>query len=144
MPKVSGVMERLCAFGGLRFTLLCGGGGVDQEKVAAGDALFDRVRLLSGRDGKMVDDAAVVALAQGSPPSMSVPPDEPCCPPRTSASKLFSPSPFVVSKPFDVLGPPKLMNSLRVVTVALFAPSSWSLRVCSFSTRPDMDLMSVM
>lgn len=146
VPKLpSGVIERLCAFGGLRFTLLGGGGdtgGVDHENVAAGDALVDLDRLLDGRDGKTVDEV-VEALAQGSPPSMSVPPDEPCCPPRTSASKSESPLPLVVSKPFVELGLPKLMNSLRVVAVALLAPSSCSLRVCSFSTRPDMDFMSV-
>lgn len=127
VPKLSGVMDRLCVFGGLSFATLCGGGGetggVDQEKVAAGDALLDRVRLLDGRDGRVVDDAAET-FAQGSPPSISVPPDEPCCPPRTSASKLVSPSSFVASTPFAMLGPPKLMNSLRVVAVALLAPSS--------------------
>lgn len=147
--KPSGVIDRLCNLGAASRVVVGGGageiGGVDQEKVAAGDALLERPRLFDGRDGKMVDeDADVDALAQGSPPSISVPPELPCCPPRTSASKSVPPSPFVVSKPFAVLGPPKVMNSLRVVTVALFAPSSWSLRACSTSTLPDIDLMRVM
>jgi hypothetical protein len=91
----------------------------------------------------MVDDDADVG-PQVSPPSMSVPPEEPCCPPRTSAAKSASPPPLAVSMPFVALGPPKLINSLRVVAVALLAPSSWSLRVCSFSMRADIDLISVM
>lgn len=53
-------------------------GGVDHENVAAGDALFDRVRFVEGREGKIVDDEVPVgvlerALAQESPPSISVP-----------------------------------------------------------------------
>lgn len=149
VPKVlSGVIARLCAFGALRFVLVGGGGdigGVDQENVAAGDALLDLERLFDGREGRIVEDEAEPgAVAHGSPPSMSVPPEEPCCPPRTSASKSASPPPFVVSKPFVVLGPPKLINSLRVVAEALLAPSSWSFRVCSFSTRADIDLINVM
>jgi hypothetical protein len=132
----------------LKAVLVGGGGdtgGVDQENVAAGDALLaDLERLVDGWDGKMVEDEADAdAFAHESPPSISVPPEEPCCPPRTSASKSASPLPLVVSNPFDVLGPPKLMNSLRVVAVALLAPSSCSLRVCSFSTRADMDLINV-
>ena len=148
VPKVlSGVIVRLCAFGALRLKLVGGGGdtgGEDQENVAAGDALFDLERLLDGRDGNIVeDDADAEAFAHGSPPSISVPPEEPCCPPRTSASKSASPPPLVVSNPFVVPGPPKLMNSLRVVAVAPLAPNSCSFRVCSFSTRADMDLISV-
>jgi hypothetical protein len=146
-PKVlSGVIARLCAFGALRDVLLTDGGdtgGVDQENVAAGDALLeDLPRLLDGRDGKTVeDDADADAFAHGSPPIISAPPAGPGCPPRTSASKSAPPSLFV-SKPFVALVPPKLMNSLRVVAVELFAPSSCSFRVCSPSTRADMDLIS--
>ena len=150
LSVLSGVIVLLCGVGAERFVVGggCGDtGGVDHEKVAAGDELFvDLARLMDGRDGKTVeDDADAEAFDQGSPPSISVPPEEPCCPPRTSASKSASPalSP-PESNPLLVLGPPKVMNSLRVVAVALFAPSSWSLRVCSFSTRADVDLMSVM
>lgn len=140
----SGVTVLLCDL----FTerLLVGGGdtgGVDQENVAAGDPLLaDLERLVDGRDGSVVD---ADALAQGSPPNMSVPPlDDPPCPPRTSASKSVSPAPLLESRPLDTLGPPKLMNSLRVVAVELLAPSSCSLRVCSVSTRADMDLIRFM
>ena len=140
---LSGVMALPCGFEAPR--LVFGGGetgGVDHEKVGAGDALLDLVRLVDGREGRMVDDAAdAEAFAHGSPPSMSVPPDGPCCPPRTSASKSVSPFPLLVSKPLVADGPPKDMNSLRVVAVDPFAPSSCSLRVCSFSTRADVVLM---
>jgi hypothetical protein len=52
-PKVwSGDMARLCALGAFNDVLFGGGGetgGVDQENVAAGDALLvDRERLLDG------------------------------------------------------------------------------------------------
>jgi hypothetical protein len=146
LSALSGVMARLCALGTLSAVLDGGGGdtgGVDQEKVAAGDALLvDRER---GWEGKVVaDEADAEAFAHGSPPSMSEPPDGPCWPPRTRAAKSASPPASTVPKPLAVLEPPKLMNSLRVVAVALFAPSSWSLRVCSFSTRMDMDLIRVM
>jgi hypothetical protein len=143
---LSGVIARLCGFEAARFVRGGGDtGGVDHENVGAGDALFDPVRLVDGRDGNTAEDAADAdALAQGSPPSMSVPPDDPCCSPRTSASKSVSPPPLLVSKPFVVLGPPKVMNSLRVVACELFAPSSCSLRVCSFSTRTDVLLMRLM
>ena len=109
--------------------MLCGGGdtgGDDQENVAAGDALFvDLARFVEGLDGRMVDDdAEVEAFAHRSPPSMSVPLDEPCGSPRTSASKPLSPSPLLESKLLGALKPPKLMNSLRVVAEALLAPSS--------------------
>jgi hypothetical protein len=81
---LSGVMALLCGFGALR--LVVGGGdtgGVDQEKVAAGDAVLDAVRLVDDREGSTVDDVAdAEAFAHGSPPSMSVPPEDPCCPPR--------------------------------------------------------------
>jgi hypothetical protein len=50
----------------------------------------------------------------------------------------------VVSRPFVDGSPPKLMNSLREVAGALFAPSSCSFRVCSFSTRAESDLIKVM
>jgi len=143
---LSGVMALLCGFGALR--LVVGGGetgGVDQEKVAAGDALLDLVRLVDGREGRTAEDVVdAEAFAHGSPPSISVPPDDPCCPPRTSASKSVSPFPLLVSKPLVADGPPKDMNSLRVVAVELFAPSSCSLRVCSFSTRADVILMRLM
>jgi hypothetical protein len=149
-PNVlSGVIARLWAFGAFNDVLLGGGGdtgGVDQENVAAGEALLDdRERFVDVWAGRIVeDDAEAEPFAQGSPPSMSVPPAEgPCCPPRTSAAKSASPPPFAVSRPFVALGPPKLMNSLRVVAVALLAPSSWSLRVCSCSTRADIDLINV-
>jgi hypothetical protein len=140
-PKVlSGVIARLCVLGALRDVLFGGGGdtgGVDQENVGAGDALFE------GRAGKTVeDDADADVFAHGSPPIISAPPAGPGCPPRTSASKSASP-PLVVSEPFVVLTPPKLMNSLRDVAVELLAPSSCSFRVCSPSIRDDMDLISV-
>jgi hypothetical protein len=143
---LSGVMALLCGFGALR--LVFGGGetgGVDQEKVAAGDALFDLVRWADGREGRIVEDVAdAEAFAHGSPPSMSVPLEGPCCPPRTSASKSVSPFPLLASKPLTADGPPKDMNSFRVVAVELLAPSSCSLRVCSFSTRADVVLMRLM
>jgi hypothetical protein len=149
-PNVlSGGIARLCPFGAFNDVLFGGGGetgGVDQENVAAGEALLDdRDRFAAACEGRTLEDAVEAEpFAQGSPPSMSVPPEEePCCPPRTSAAKSASPAPFAVSRPFVALGPPKLMNSLRVVAVALLAPSSWSLRVCSCSTRADIDLMSV-
>jgi hypothetical protein len=142
----SGVTVRLCAVGTER--LACGGGdtgGEDHENVAAGDALFpDLARLMEGRDGNTAEDEAEVdAFAHGSPPSMSVPPVDPGGPPRTRASKSVPPSPLLESNPLAAGGPPKLINSLRDVAVALLAPSSCSFRVCSFSTRADMDLMSI-
>lgn len=119
-------------------------GGVDHEKVAgAGEALLD---LFAGRDDRAAEDEAEVlaeALAHGSPPSMSEPPVALALP-RTKASKLVSSPPFVVSKPFDAGGPPKLMNSLRVVAVVLLAPSSCNFLVCSCSTRNEVDLINVM
>lgn len=121
-------------------------GGVDQEKVAAGDALLDLVKLVRGRDGNVVGvDVGGIAFDHALPPSMSVPPNAPpCCSPRTSASKSVSPLPLLASNPLVIEGPLKLINSLREVDVALLAPNSWSLRVCSFSTRADMDLMRAM
>ncbi|KAI2487612.1 Protein kinase domain-containing protein ppk32 [Pyrenophora tritici-repentis] len=144
LSVLSGVTARLCCLGAERLVLGGGDtGAVDHEKVAAGDALFDR--LADGREGGTVDDAAdAEPFAQGSPPSMSVPPDAPCLSPRTSASKSVSPFPLLVSKPLVFDGPPKVINSFRVVAVALFAPSSCSLRVCSFSTRADVVLMRLM
>lgn len=123
---LSGVIVRICAGGAERFVFGGGDtGGVDQENVAAGDALFDLVELLRGRDGNAVDvEADGIAFDHALPPSMSVPPDVPCCPPRTSASKSVSPFPLLASRPLVVEGPLKLMNSLREVDVALFAPSS--------------------
>jgi len=144
---LSGVIVRFCAFGADKFVGGGGGdiGGVDHENVAAGDALFDRTRFVEGRDGKIVDDAAdAEAFVQGSPPSMSVPVVDPCCPPRTSASKSLPPFSALVSKPLVAAGPPKAMKSFRVAALPLLAPSSWSFRVCSFSMRCDMNLMSVM
>lgn len=80
LKVLSGVTVRLCAFGAERFVL--GGGetgGVDQENVAAGDALFvDLERFADGRDGRIVDDDAdAEAFPHVSPPSMSFPVDEP-------------------------------------------------------------------
>lgn len=99
LSVLSGVMVRLCALGADKF--VCGGGdtgGVDQENVAAGDALFDLTRLVEGRDGKIVEEVAEAdAFAHDSPPSMSVPPVAPCGPPRTSASKSVSPLPLLTS-----------------------------------------------
>jgi len=118
---------------------------VDHAKVAgAGEALLAR---FGGREGKILDDDAEAfaeALAHGSPPSMSEPPVEPWLAPRTSASKFVSSPPFVESKPFAADGPPKLMNSFREVAVVLLAPSSCSFRVCSRSTRAEVDLINVM
>lgn len=120
-------------------------GFVDHEKAAAGEALLDpRPRLAEAREGSVVeDDADAGALPHASPPSMSCPALL-WLPPRTRASKSASPAPFVPSSPLVVLIPPKLINSLRVVAGALFAPSSCSFRVCSFSTRALRDLMRPM
>jgi len=119
-------------------------GGVDHEKVAgAGEASLD---LFAGREGGTVDEEAETlaeAFAHGSPPSMSEPPVAPALP-RTKASKFVSSPPFVVSKPLDAGGPPKLINSLRVVAVVLLAPSSCSFLVCSCSMRDEVDLINVM
>lgn len=127
LSVLSGVTVRLCVFGAER-CVICGAGdtgGVDHENVAAGDALFVDLARFVEVDGKTVDeDADAEAFAHGSPPSMSVPPDEACGPPRTSASNPVSPSPLLESKPLVALGPPKLMNSLRVVAEVLLAPSS--------------------
>lgn len=118
-------------------------GGVDQANVAAGDAVL--ARFVAGCMGRVADvDPDAEPFAHGSPPSMSDPPDGPGFPPRTSASKLVSSPPLVESSPFMGLGPPKLINSLRDVAVALLAPSSCSLRVCSFSIRADVDLIKAM
>lgn len=98
------------------------------------------------REGNIVVDEAEAfadALAHGSSPSMSEPPVAPALP-RTKASKFVSSPPFVVSKPLDAGGPPKLMNSLRVVAVVLLAPSSCSFLVCSCSMRDEVDLIKVM
>lgn len=100
----------------------------------------------AGLEGKIAEDDAEAfaeALAHGSLPSMSEPPVAPALP-RTKASKFVSSPPFVVSKPFDVGGPPKLINSLRVVAVALLAPSSCSFLVCSCSMRDEVDLINIM
>jgi hypothetical protein len=120
-------------------------GGVDHEKVAAGDAfLVEPARFAAGLEGSVVEDEAEAgAVAQGSPPSMSEPALGPWSP-RTSASKSLSALPFAVSSPFIPGRPPKLMNSFREVAGALLAPSSCNFRVCSFSTREDNDLISVM
>jgi hypothetical protein len=75
---LSGVTARLCGFGAERFVFGGGDtGGVDQAKVGAGGALFDPVRLVDGPDGRTVDDVADM-FAQVSPPSISVPPADPC------------------------------------------------------------------
>lgn len=144
---LSGVIVLLVPSGAERFA---GGdtGGVDHENVAAGEALLDdRVRFTEDREGKIVDEEADVgALAHGSPPSMSPPLDVVWLQPLTSVSKSASPVPFVASRPLVPGRPPKLMSSFRdaATLVALFAPSSWSFLVCSFSTRADRDLMSSM
>jgi hypothetical protein len=142
LSVLSGVMERPWGLGAERFVVGGGDtGGVDHENVAAGDALLDLVRLLDGRDGRTVEVAEVAeAFPHVSPPSISVPPLAPG-PPRTSASKSVSPFPLLDSKPLLTDGPPKVMNSLRVVAVELFAPNSCSFRVCSFSTRAEVVLM---
>jgi len=118
---------------------------VDQANAAgAGDALFVR---FAGLEGKTLEDdteALAGALAQGSPPSMSELPVGPPWLPRTSASKLVSSPPFDESNPFDAAGPPKLMKASRVVAVALLAPNSCSFRVCSCSTRAEVDLINAM
>lgn len=146
LSVASGVTERPCGLGAERF--VAGGGetgGVDHENVAAGDGLLDFVRLFDGREGRIVEDVADDApFAHESPPSISVPPEDPCFPPRTSASKSASPFSLPESKPLAAGGPPKVINSLRVVAVEPFAPSSWSLRVCSFSTRAEVVLMRLM
>lgn len=117
---------------------------MDQENFAgAGEALLART---TGREGKMAEEETETlaeALAHESPPSMSDPPVAPALP-RTRASKFGSSPPFVASKPFDAGGPPKLMNSLRVVAVVLLAPSSCSFLVCSCSMRDEVDLINVM
>lgn len=112
---LSGVTVLLTPVGAVRW----GGGdtgGVDQENVAAGEALFeDRPRLTPGRDGNTVEeDADACPLAHGSPPSMSPPPDDDG-PPLTKASKSPSPPPLAASKLLDPPVPPKLMNSFRDV-----------------------------
>lgn len=142
---LSGVIVRLCDFAALMLGFIGGDtGGEDHEKVAAGDALFDRDRFADGRDGRIVEDEAdAEALPQGSPLSISPPPDVPEGPPRTKASKSPSPAVVVVSKLFDAGGPPKVMNSFLVVAVVPLAPSSCSFRVCSFSIRADIDLIRV-
>ena len=100
---------------------------MDQENVAgAGDALLDR---FAGREGRMVEDEAEAFPPHGSPPSMSEVPVLP---------------PLLESRPFDTGGPPKLMNSFRVVALVLLAPSSCSFRVCSCSTRAEVDLIKFM
>lgn len=118
---------------------------MDQANAAgAGDALFVR---FAGLEGKTLEDdteALAGALAQGSPPSMSELPVGPPWLPRTSASKLVSSPPFDESNPFDAAGPPKLMKASRVVAVALLAPNSCSFRVCSCSTRAEVDLINAM
>ena len=145
--ELSGVMvlRPPCACGAAR--LVGGGetGGLDHGNVAAGDAfLADPTRLPAGLDGRTVEEEAEVgAFAQGSPPSISEPVLVPWLP-RTRASKSASPDPLAVSRPLVPGRPPKLMNSFRVVAVALFAPSSCNFRVCSFSTRADSDLIRTM
>lgn len=147
LSVLSGVMVLLTPIGAAS----CWGGGdtggVDQENVAAGEALFDvRPRLAAGRDGNIVEeDADACPLAHGSPPSMSPPPDDDG-PPLTKASKSLSPPPLVVSKLLTPPVPPKLINSFRDVATwdELLAPSSCSFLVCSTSTRLDNDLIKVM
>ena len=154
IPGLAGLMAGKEELRDENVLLLCGAGtfvggggetgGVDHEKVAgAGEALLD---LFAGREGRTVEEEAegfAEALAHGSPPSISEPPFAPALP-RTKASKLVSSPPFVVSKPLDAGGPPKLINSLRVVAVVLLAPSSCSFLVCSCSMREEVDLIKAM
>lgn len=153
IPGFAGLMAGKEELRDEKVLLLCGAGtfvggggetgGVDHEKAAgAGEALLD---LFAGREGRTVEEEAEAladALAHGSPPSMSEPPVAPALP-RTKASKFVSSPPVIVSKPLDTGGPPKLINSLRVVAVALLAPSSCSFLVCSCSMREEVDLIKV-
>ena len=143
----SGVTVLLPVWGAVKFVGGGESGGLDQENVAAGEALFeDRPRLLAGRDGSIVDeDADDGAFAHELPPSISVPNEAPFSP-RTRASKSVSPFPFAASRPSAPPMLPKLMKSLREAdtVVALFAPSSWSLRIWSVSMRVETVLMRVM
>ena len=75
---LSGVMVRSPPRAGGATRFVVGGGetgGVDQEKVAAGDAfLVDPARFPAGLEGNMVEEEAEAgAFAQASPPSMSEP-----------------------------------------------------------------------
>ena len=118
---------------------------MDQANVAgAGEALFDRFTGLEGRTVEDDAEALAGALAQPSPPSISELPAGPPWLPLTSASKFVSSPPFDDSNPFDAIGPPKLMKASRVVAVALLAPNSCNFRVCSCSTRDEVDLINVM
>lgn len=101
--------------------------------------MFDR---FAGREGRIVEDEAE-AFPHESPPSISEVPVAPW-PPRTNASKFVSSPPLLESRPFDAGGPPKLMNSFRVVALVLLAPSSCSFRVCSCSMRAEVDLIKFM
>jgi hypothetical protein len=145
LKLLSGVMALICVGGAARFVGGGDTGGVDQANVAAGDAfLAGPPRFTAGLEGNVAEDEAEAgAFAQGSLPSMSEPVLAPCVP-RTSASKSLPPSPLLVSSPLVPGRPPKLMNSFRDVVGALFAPSSCSFRVCSFSTRADRDLINSM
>lgn len=143
---LSGVIVLLGLCGADRFVTGGEMGGVDQEKAAAGEALFDVLpRLGPGLEGSMLEEVADAgALAQGSPPSIFPPFELPCLSPLTRASKSPSP-PFMPSFPFAPGRPPKLIKSLREDTFGAFAePSSWSFLVCSFSTRAESDLIRVM
>jgi hypothetical protein len=143
LKVLSGVIVLLVPWGAERFVAGGDTGGVDHEK--AGEPLFDDFpRFTAGLEGSIVDEEAEAgAFAQGSPPSISVPLDVPPFSPRTSASKSVSPFPFAESRPLVPLTPPKLMKSFRdVAVVVLLAPSSWSFRVCSFSTRDERFLIS--
>lgn len=119
------------------------GGGVDQENVAAGEALLD-VGFVDLFGRTVEDDADVEAFAQEFPPNISVPPpDKGPLSPRTRASKSVSPPLLLVSK-FELGRPPNDIKSFREAdTVELFAPSSWSLRVWSFSTFVETLLIRV-
>jgi hypothetical protein len=116
---------------------------VDQENVAAGDALFD-VRLIDLLGRIVLEVADDGAFAHEFPPSISVPPpEEGPFSPRTRASKSVSP-PFPLLSRFEPGKPANDMKSFRVAeTVLLLAPSSCSLRVWSFSTFVETILMRV-
>lgn len=74
---LSGVMFLIppCSWGAAKFVGGGDTGGVDQAKVAAGDAfLAEPERFAAGLEGSVAEDEAEAGpLAQGSPPSISTP-----------------------------------------------------------------------
>jgi hypothetical protein len=120
------------------------GGGVDQENVAAGDALFD-VRFVDLFGRIVLEAADDGAFAHEFPPNISVPPlEEGPLSPRTRASKSVSPLLPFVSR-LELGRPPNDMKSFRdAEIVLLFAPNSCNFLVWSFSTFVETVLMRVM